>query len=119
MWERSVAMDQTPADRAAAAAAADAAPPPRARRVGVPAMTIDGRTLTTRKLVARVDAPLKVRITPTARRRAQASYQAANAAVGLRPVYGRTTGVGANREVALPPEETARYTLGLLRSHAT
>ncbi|MBT0767413.1 aromatic amino acid lyase [Kineosporia sp. J2-2] len=113
-------MDLTPADRAAAAAAADAAPPARARRSGgVPAMTIDGRTLTTRKLVARVDAPLKVRLTPTARRRAQASYQAANAAVGLRPVYGRTTGVGANREVALPATEAARYTLGLLRSHAT
>ncbi|MDP9825989.1 histidine ammonia-lyase [Kineosporia succinea] len=114
-----MSMDLTPADRAAAAAAADAAPPARVRRSGVPAMTIDGRTLTTRKLVARVDAPLKVKVTPTARRRAQASHQAANAAVGLRPVYGRTTGVGANREVALPATEGARYTLGLLRSHAT
>ncbi|GAA3632240.1 aromatic amino acid ammonia-lyase [Kineosporia mesophila] len=113
-------MDQTPADRAAAAAAAYAAPPARVRRAdGPPAMTIDGRTLTTRKLVARVDAPLKVRITPTARRRAAASHQAANAAVGLRPVYGRTTGVGANREVALPATDAARHTLGLLRSHAT
>jgi len=111
--------EQTPADRAAAAAAADAAPPVRSRRADAAAMTIDGRTLTTHKLVARVVAPLTVRLTPTARRRAQASHQAANTAVGLRPVYGRTTGVGANREVAFNPEAGAVHTMGLLRSHAT
>jgi histidine ammonia-lyase len=85
-------------------------------------ITIDGRTLTCAGLTAQVSGPVRVRLSGGARRRAEASFRAAAAAVTQRQVYGRTTGVGANRSVGVDVTDLAagtQHTLGLLRSHAT
>jgi histidine ammonia-lyase len=87
-----------------------------------PVMSIDGRTLTTGRLAAHVDSPVRVRLSVAARRRAEASFRAATAAVTERQVYGRTTGVGANRSIGVDAGDLAagaQHTLALLRSHAT
>lgn len=87
-----------------------------------PSLTLDGRTLSCARLASFVDAPVRVRLTTAARRRAAASHEAATVAVGSRPVYGRTTGVGANRTIMVDVAEPAlgvQHTLSLLRSHAT
>jgi len=88
----------------------------------LPAMSIDGRTLTCGRLAAQVEQPVRVRLGVAARRRAEASFRAATAAVTQRQVYGRTTGVGANRSIGVDAADAAasiRHTLALLRSHAT
>jgi histidine ammonia-lyase len=50
--------------------------------------------------------------------RAVASREVANQLVGRRGVYGRTTGVGANRSVQIDAVEAPDHGLNLLRSHA-
>ncbi|MBB5630710.1 aromatic amino acid ammonia-lyase [Sphaerisporangium krabiense] len=50
--------------------------------------------------------------------RARASHAAAREIAARRPVYGRTTGVGANRTEAVPIAELDLHGLRLLRSHA-
>jgi histidine ammonia-lyase len=88
----------------------------------LPVLSIDGRTLTCGRLAAQVDGPVRVRLSVAARRRAEASFRAAAAAVTQRQVYGRTTGVGANRSIGVDAGDLAagaRHTLALLRSHAT
>jgi histidine ammonia-lyase len=88
----------------------------------IPLLSIDGRTLTCDRLAARVDGPVRVRLSVAARRRSEASFRAAAAAVTQRQVYGRTTGVGANRAIGVDAADLvagAQHTLGLLRSHAT
>ena len=85
-------------------------------------MSIDGWTLTCSRLAAQVDGPVRVRLSVAARRRSEASFRAARAAVTQRPVYGRTTGVGANRGIGVDAGDLvagAAHTLALLRSHAT
>lgn len=87
-----------------------------------PVMSIDGRTLTCERLAANVDQPVRVRLSVAARRRSEASFRAATAAVTQRQVYGRTTGVGANRSIGVDAADLAAgtaHTLALLRSHAT
>jgi histidine ammonia-lyase len=60
---------------------------------------------------------LSVELTPAARERMAAGRAAADAAVGRRHVYGRTTGVGANYTVPIAGEGR-EHGLRLLRSHA-
>src|SRR6187549_1979897 len=88
----------------------------------IPVLSIDGRTLTCDRLAAQVQAPVRVRLSVAARRRSEASFRAAAAAVTQRQVYGRTTGVGANRSIGVDAGDLAagaQHTLSLLRSHAT
>jgi histidine ammonia-lyase len=61
--------------------------------------------------------PLDVELTPEARARMAAGHAAAEAIAADRAVYGRTTGVGANRHVDVPGDLGA-HALRLLRSHA-
>src|SRR5204863_6895355 len=78
---------------------------------------LDGSHLTLDDIVAasRRDGP--VLLDPEARARVEASYAFAEEVGTNRPIYGRSTGVGANREtVLLEPDSQA---LQLLRSHAT
>ncbi len=87
-----------------------------------PVLSIDGRTLTCGRLAEHVERPVRVRLSVAARRRAEASFRAATAAVTQRQVYGRTTGVGANRSIEVDAADLAagaQHTLALLRSHAT
>jgi histidine ammonia-lyase len=60
---------------------------------------------------------MRVRLSADAWERVEASHRAAVAAVRERPVYGRSTGVGANRGVAV--DDPAGHAVDLLRSHAT
>jgi histidine ammonia-lyase len=64
------------------------------------------------------DPRVRVELAPAARERMAASHAAAEAAARRRPVYGRTTGVGANRHVEVEGEEARAHSLRLLRSHA-
>jgi histidine ammonia-lyase len=56
-------------------------------------------------------------LTPAARERIAAGRAAADASARS-PVYGRTTGVGANRSVAVEGGDERAHSLRLLRSHA-
>lgn len=78
---------------------------------------VDGSGLTLDQIVAVARQAAPVRLDPSARERVTASRAYADEIAARRPVYGRSTGVGANREVVLPdPASQARQ---LLRSHAT
>jgi histidine ammonia-lyase len=58
-----------------------------------------------------------VELTAAARERMAAGHAAAERVAALRPVYGRTTGVGANRHVDVSGD-LGGHALRLLRSHA-
>ena len=77
---------------------------------------IDGGALdcATLATVARENA--RVTVAPQALARVGDAHQAALAAVGHQPFYGRTTGVGANNQVLVRPG--SGHGLRLLRSHA-
>jgi histidine ammonia-lyase len=62
--------------------------------------------------------PIDVELTAAARERIARSHTAAVDAADRRPVYGRTTGVGANRSVAVPEADLLAHSVRLLRSHA-
>jgi histidine ammonia-lyase len=61
--------------------------------------------------------PLEVELTATARERIAAGHALAERIAAHRPVYGRTTGVGANRHVDVLGD-LGSHALRLLRSHA-
>jgi histidine ammonia-lyase len=61
--------------------------------------------------------PVSVELTLAARERMLAGRAVADAVAARRPVYGRTTGVGANYDVAVKGEGR-EHALRLLRSHA-
>ena len=77
--------------------------------------TLDGTSLTCEKLrdVAREGEP--VTVTGAGLARAGQARDAVRTAVATRPVYGRTTGVGANRSIRV---RDGGHGLRLLRSHA-
>ena len=81
---------------------------------------IDGRELALADIAAVAAGSVQVTLTPSAVERMAESQRSARATAQVRPVYGRSTGVGANRSVAL--DQTAGATdphgLNLLRSHA-
>ena len=81
-------------------------------------IVIDGTSLTCAQVaqIARTDTPVAVSQAGLARARRAA--EAAEAAVAVRPVYGRTTGVGANRLVDIEWDDADAHGLRLIRSHA-
>jgi len=64
---------------------------------------------------ARRDEP--VELAESGRKRAEDSFRVAAEISARRPVYGRSTGVGANRSVTV--DDPAAHAASLLRSHAT
>jgi histidine ammonia-lyase len=78
-------------------------------------VAIDGATLTCGKVrdIARAGAP--VTVDPEGLERARLARDVVRAAAATRPVYGRTTGVGANRAV---DAADGAHGLRLMRSHA-
>jgi len=62
--------------------------------------------------------PIGVELTAAARERIARSHAVAEDVAQRRPVYGRTTGVGANRSVAVPEADLLAHSVRLLRSHA-
>ena len=80
-------------------------------------ITLTGADLTPSQLVDFADSGEFVAIDPAARERAQASRATLLEILGRRPVYGRSTGVGANHSVALGASDHGAGRR-LLHSHA-
>jgi histidine ammonia-lyase len=78
---------------------------------------IDGTALTTAEIVAAARRHDDVELTDAARQRVAASAALAERIAAQRPLYGRSTGVGANRNVSVA--DPAAHARSLLRSHAT
>lgn len=81
------------------------------------AVTIDGRSLTCCDVAELASRPVRASLSHSAWQAIGASHQAALSAVAHRPVYGRSTGVGANKGIDVG--DWPEYAMGLLRSHAT
>ncbi|HUZ23029.1 MAG TPA: aromatic amino acid ammonia-lyase [Streptosporangiaceae bacterium] len=79
---------------------------------------LDGESLTCAQVAAVARSRAEVAISPSGRDRAQTAARVAAAVARRRPVYGRTTGVGANRDQLVQGEDAAGSGLRLLRSHA-
>ena len=81
-------------------------------------LVLDGISLTCGDVAAAARGAAQVAVSADGRRRAGAAAEVAAYATARREVYGRTTGVGANRETAVSSGDTARHGLRLVRSHA-
>jgi histidine ammonia-lyase len=81
-------------------------------------VVLTGRTLSADDVVhvARFHAP--VILDPAGRARVEASWRAAQSLVLRQEVYGRTTGMGANRAEYVSEDDRTDHGLRLLRSHA-
>ena len=79
---------------------------------------IDGRSLTVSGIRSIADRTRPIELSAAGRDRAGRSQEFADRAAGLRPLYGRSTGVGANRTVAVTGDP-GDHAVQLLRSHAT
>jgi histidine ammonia-lyase len=88
------------------------------RAFSVP-LEIDGRSLTLADVAAVARAGRAVALAADARARMVHSHrQVVAAGASGRPVYGVTTGFGSLARVSIAPEDRARLSLNLLRSHA-
>lgn len=81
---------------------------------------IDGRELGLADIAAVAAGGIRVTLAPSAVERMAESQRSARATARTRPVYGRSTGVGANRSVTLDAtgKGVDTHGLNLLRSHA-
>ena len=91
--------------------------PDQAQRSDATTVTIDGQGLTVDDLAELAAGPLRVTVSDDAADRVRGSHDHAVRIRGQRPLYGRSTGVGANRDVVLQPSVDAAQ--ALLTSHAT
>lgn len=81
-------------------------------------VVLDGRSLTGNQVVEVARGRVPVAVGERGRRAAEESWRAAERIVTTRPVYGRTTGVGANRVEPVGQRDRAAHGIRLLRSHA-
>jgi len=81
-------------------------------------LELDGTSLTCAQVAAAARGELRVGLAEAGRARARAAARAAILVAGRQAVYGRTTGVGANRELQVAMDDTDAHGLRLLRSHA-
>jgi histidine ammonia-lyase len=79
-------------------------------------IALDGISLSCRLVAVVARDRAKIALAASARDRVGAAHQAATQVAAAQPVYGRSTGVGANREVAVGDD--SEHCLRLLRSHA-
>lgn len=79
-------------------------------------IALDGSTLTCAQVAAISRQHAPVTLSGSGRARAESSWALVREVAARRPVYGRTTGVGANRSVEATPGDG--HGLRLLRSHA-
>jgi histidine ammonia-lyase len=81
---------------------------------------INGRILGLTEIAAVATGGTQVALSPSAVQRMADSQRSARATALVRPVYGRSTGVGANNSISLPKggETGDVHGLNLLRSHA-
>ncbi|TDD37662.1 aromatic amino acid lyase [Actinomadura sp. KC06] len=81
-------------------------------------IVIDGTALSCAQVVRAARDDVTVAIAPDGVDRARAAWRTAAEVAASQPVYGRTTGVGANRAVDVEWEDSDAHGLRLLRSHA-
>ncbi|MGP7998642.1 MAG: aromatic amino acid ammonia-lyase [Streptosporangiaceae bacterium] len=81
-------------------------------------VVLDGRSLTCAGVARAARREAGVEVAPGAVAAARRAWQTARQVAGQRPVYGRTTGVGAKRNVQVAASEAAEHGLHVLRSHA-
>ncbi|MEV4256087.1 aromatic amino acid lyase, partial [Spirillospora sp. NPDC049652] len=79
---------------------------------------LDGTSLTCDLVTRAARGDVMIAISDTGRKRARDAWDTARRVAGRRPVYGRTTGVGANRAVEVEWEDADAHGLRLMRSHA-
>ena len=79
--------------------------------------TLDGSHLTLDEIIAVARRQEPVTLGADVLPRVAASQEFADRVAETRPIYGRSTGVGANRDLVLPDPDS--HALQLLRSHAT
>jgi histidine ammonia-lyase len=77
---------------------------------------LDGTSLSCRMVAVAARGRAKIALAASASDRVRAAHRAATEIAAVRPVYGRSTGVGANRDVAVGADP--EHCLRLLRSHA-
>ena len=82
------------------------------------AVTIDGSSLTCAQVAAVARQRATVAVAAAAEAAARAAWQVAQEVAAKQPVYGRTTGVGANHVVPISERDRAEHGFRLLRSHA-
>ncbi|GAA3984813.1 aromatic amino acid ammonia-lyase [Actinomadura viridis] len=79
---------------------------------------MDGTRLTCSEVARAARGDVTIVMAPEGTERARAAWRVAREVAAEEPVYGRTTGVGANREVGVEWEDSDAHGLRLLRSHA-
>lgn len=89
-----------------------------AARVPGDVVVLDGAGLSAADVVRLADGAARPVPAPDGMRRAELSWHTARRLAVTGRVYGRSTGVGANRSVPVPTEAAAGHGLRLLRSHA-
>ncbi|MFI1030811.1 aromatic amino acid ammonia-lyase [Streptomyces sp. NPDC020951] len=86
-------------------------------RVGA-RIVLNGTTLTVGELIALADGAAVPTVDPEARERAVRSWRTAGQLAAGGRLYGRGTGVGAQRSVPVEEADEAAHSLRVLRSHA-
>lgn len=81
-------------------------------------VVLDGVSLDVKTIEAIANGAVRVDVDAHAREQAERAVATVAEVVQHRPVYGRTTGVGANRTAAVSAESRDSHGLRLLRSHA-
>ena len=81
-------------------------------------VTIDGSSLSCARVAAVARQQATVAVADAAVASARAAWRVAEEVAERQPVYGRTTGVGANHVVPLSEHDRAEHGFRLLRSHA-
>jgi histidine ammonia-lyase len=79
---------------------------------------VDGRTLACADVELVADHDVTVRVAPEAAERADAAWRLVTRLSAEREIYGRTTGVGANRDLTVDEDAGPEHGRRLLRSHA-
>jgi histidine ammonia-lyase len=81
-------------------------------------VTLDGSSLSCAHVAAVARQRATVTVAEPAEANARAAWEVAREVAARQPVYGRTTGVGANHVVPLSEHDRAKHGFRLLRSHA-
>ncbi|MEU6843758.1 aromatic amino acid ammonia-lyase [Streptomyces sp. NPDC046716] len=92
--------------------------PPKSPSVARPVVVLDGHGLPVADVVRLAHSEARPVPGTDAMKRVEESWNAAREIAAWGRVYGRSTGVGANRSEDVPTEAAADHGLRLLRSHA-
>jgi len=86
--------------------------------VAGPVVLLDGRTVSCARVAEVARGAATAAVSVEGMERARAAARTARDVAARRQVYGRTTGVGANRDQPVGPRDLDAHGLRLLRSHA-